>query len=131
LLEILRDVITAVLLVTGVIFYFSGAIGILRFPDVYNRIHASTKTSTIGIASILLAGLVSFGVEPVTIKAMAIIVFLMLTYPVAGHLLARAAYRTGVVLSDRTLHDEYRHILDLRPEEGPAEEGSESTPEQR
>jgi multicomponent Na+:H+ antiporter subunit G len=130
LLDWVREVVAAVLLVVGVFFYFSGAIGILRFPDVYNRIHASTKTSTIGIASILLADLVSLGVEPVTVKAMAIIVFLMITYPVAGHLLARAAYRTGVVLSDKTLHDEYRHVLDLRAEES-SEVGGESTSEQR
>ncbi len=105
-----------VFLALGIFFYFSGALGILRFPDVYNRIHAVTKTSTIGVISILIAGILAFGFDPISVKAVAIIVFLMLTYPVAGHLLARSAYRTGVVLTDKTLHDEYRHVLELGEE---------------
>ncbi|MFQ5837462.1 MAG: monovalent cation/H(+) antiporter subunit G [Thermoplasmata archaeon] len=122
MLEWLREPVATALLVVGVFFYFSGAVGILRLPDVYNRIHASTKTSTIGVVSILLSGLVLLGMDPVSIKALAIVLFLMLTYPVAGHLLARAAYRTGVVLTDRTLRDEYRHVLDLGEGEGVEEE---------
>ncbi len=127
LLEGVREIIAAVLLFLGVFFYFSGAVGIVRFPDVYNRIHASTKSSTIGVVSVLIAGVVALGFDPVSIKALAIILFLMLTYPVAGHLLARAAYRTGVMLTDKTLHDEYRRVLEL----GEAEEvetGAEEAP---
>ncbi len=117
LVDPLREMLSLALLVLGVFFYFSGALGILRFPDVYNRIHASTKTTTIGVVSILLSGVVALGLQPVGIKALAIVVFLLLTYPVAGHLLARAAYRTGVVLSDRTLHDEYGPALELTENE--------------
>lgn len=116
MLEAARDIAATAFLVLGIFFYFSGAVGIIRFPDVYNRIHAATKTSTVGIISILLAGIIAFGFDPISIKAVAISVFLMLTYPVAGHLLARAAYRTGVTLTDRTLHDEYRHVLELGEE---------------
>ncbi len=116
MLESIQEIIATAFLVLGVFFYFSGALGILRFPDVYNRIHAATKTSTVGIISILISGIVIFGFDPVSIKALAIIVFLLLTYPVAGHLLARAAYRTGVVLTERTLHDEFRHVLELGEE---------------
>ncbi|MFQ5986206.1 MAG: monovalent cation/H(+) antiporter subunit G [Thermoplasmata archaeon] len=105
------------LLAVGVFFFYSGSIGIFRFPDVYNRIHAATKTGTLGLLSILFSGFLILGLDTVTIKALAIIVFLMLTTPVAGHVLARAAYRTGVVLTDRTLHDEYRHVLELEEEE--------------
>ncbi len=110
------------LLAVGIFFTFSGALGVLRFPDVYNRIHAATKTGTFGLLSILVSGLLTFGLDTVTIKALAIMVFLMLTTPVAGHVLARAAYRTGVVLTDRTLHDEYRHVLELEEEEPNHEE---------
>ncbi len=110
------------LLAVGIFFTFSGALGVLRFPDVYNRIHAATKTGTFGLLSILASGLLMLGLDTVTIKALAIMVFLMLTTPVAGHVLARAAYRTGVVLTDRTLHDEYRHVLELEEEEPKPEE---------
>lgn len=107
----------------GVFFVYSGSVGIVRFPDVYNRIHAATKTGTLGLLSILASGILFLGLDTVTIKALAIIVFLMLTTPVTGHVLARAAYRTGVVLTDKTLHDEYRHVLELEEEE-PSEAGS-------
>lgn len=116
LVEPVLEIPAAVLLAIGVFFYFTGALGLLRFPDVYNRIHASTKTTTAGIVSILLGGILLFGFDPIGVKAVAIIVFLLLTYPVAGHLLARAAYRTGVVLTDRTVHDEYRHVWELQEE---------------
>ena len=105
------------LLAVGIFFTFTGALGVLRFPDVYNRIHAATKTGTLGLLSILLSGLLLLGLDTVTIKGLAILVFLMLTTPVAGHVLARAAYRTGVVLTERTLHDEFRHVLELEEEE--------------
>ncbi|MEE9236450.1 MAG: monovalent cation/H(+) antiporter subunit G [Thermoplasmata archaeon] len=125
LLEGLREIIATAFLIVGVFFYFSGALGLLRFPDVYNRIHAATKTSTIGVVAILLSGVVALGIQPVSVKAMVIVLFLLLTYPVAGHLLARAAYRTGVVLTDRTLHDEYGPALELEEieedEAGPEE----------
>ncbi len=117
LLEPLRAAASLALLGLGVFFYFSGALGLIRFPDVYNRLHAATKTTTLGVVSILLAGIVALGFAPVSVKAVAIVVFLLLTYPVAGHLLARAAYRTGVVLTDRTLHDEYGPALELGEEE--------------
>ena len=110
------------LLAVGIFFTFTGALGVLRFPDVYNRIHAATKTGTLGLLSILLSGLLLLGLDTVTIKALAIMVFLMLTTPVAGHVLARAAYRTGVVLTDRTLRDEFRHVLELEEEEPNQEE---------
>lgn len=124
MLEVVREIAAIAFIVLGVFFYFSGAIGIVRFPDVYNRIHAATKSSTMGIISILLGGIIAFGFDPISIKSVAIIVFLMLTYPVAGHLLARSAYRTGVPLTDRTLHDEYRHVLEL------GEEGEREHPRQ-
>lgn len=115
--EVLLPALALFLLALGLFFVYSGSLGIVRFPDVYNRIHAATKTATLGLLSILASGLLTFGLETVTIKAFAIILFLMLTTPVAGHVLARAAYRTGVMVTDRTLHDEYRHVLELEEEE--------------
>ncbi len=115
--EVLFPILALILLAVGIFFFYSGSIGIFRFPDVYNRIHAATKTGTLGLLFILASGFLILGLDTVTIKALAIIVFLMLTTPVAGHVLARAAYRTGVVLTERTLHDEFRHVLELEEEE--------------
>lgn len=129
MVEPLREGVALFLLAVGVFFSFAGAVGILRFPDVYNRLQAATKNTTLGLLSILLAGVVALGFEAVTLKALAIVVFLLLTFPVSGHLLARAAYRTGVPLAEETLHDEYRHVLALR--EGAEEETGEPRPSPR
>ena len=123
--ETILPILALFLLAVGIFFVYSGSIGIFRFPDVYNRIHAATKTGTLGLLSILASGLLFLGLDTVTIKALAIMVFLMLTTPVAGHVLARAAYRTGVVLTDKTLHDEYRNVLELEEEPSQGEPEAE------
>jgi len=109
----LLEVVSLIFLAFAILVYFTGVVGILRLPDVYNRLHAVTKTSFIGVLSIILSGVFYFGLSPLTIKSIAIAIFLTITYPVAGHLLARAAYRTGVPTSERTLHDEYRSFIKL------------------
>lgn len=114
------EIVSLVFLFFGLLVYVTGIVGILRLPDVYNRLHAITKTSFIGVLSIILSGIFFFGYSPLSIKAVAIAIFLTITYPVAGHLLARAAYRTGVPTSDKTIHDEYRSLVKLveRKDEG-------------
>ncbi|MCX8200967.1 MAG: monovalent cation/H(+) antiporter subunit G [Candidatus Caldarchaeum sp.] len=111
------EILSMIFLAFGMLVYVTGIVGILRLPDVYNRLHAITKTSFIGVLSIILSGAVYYGYSPLSVKALAIALFLTITYPVAGHLLARAAYRTGVPMSEKTLHDEYRTLLKLTEEE--------------
>ncbi|MEM0440925.1 MAG: monovalent cation/H(+) antiporter subunit G [Candidatus Caldarchaeum sp.] len=110
------EIISMILLGFGLLVYVTGIVGIIRLPDVYNRLHAVTKTSFIGVLFIILSGVVYYGNNPLSIKAIAIAIFLTITYPVAGHLLARAAYRTGVPTSEKTLHDEYRKLVKLGEE---------------
>lgn len=116
MLDTARAILAVALLGAGIFFFLTGAIGVVRFPDVYNRLHAATKAAVSGGISILLSGIVGLEYGSVTIKAVAILLFLAITYPVAGHLLARAAYLTGVPLTDRTMHDELQHIVELESE---------------
>ncbi|MDJ0740937.1 MAG: monovalent cation/H(+) antiporter subunit G [Gammaproteobacteria bacterium] len=88
------SVIADLLLITGALFCFLGALGLLRMPDVYNRIQAGTKAVTLGI----LALLVGVGVEhpewwP---KLLIVGLFVLLTNPIGSSTLARAFHRAGV-----------------------------------
>ena len=94
----MSDILTAFLVVAGGFFALAAALGVLRLPDVLIRMHASTKAGTLGCGLTLLAVAVHFGEVGITARAVAAIVFLLLTAPVAAHMIGRAAYRTGVPL---------------------------------
>jgi multicomponent Na+:H+ antiporter subunit G len=115
--EMIRDVF----LVIGASFLLLAAIGILRMPDLYSRIQAATKASTLGVGCIILALAIHFGETGVSVRALLVIAFFFLTAPVAAHVIGRAAYFVGVPLWDRTIIDELRghydagtHKLDSR-----------------
>lgn len=103
----MNDIVTAVCLVGGGLFAFVAALGLIRMPDVYIRMHAATKAGTLGVGLIMAAVAVHFAEVGVTVRATAGIVFLVITAPVAAHLIARAAYRGGVALWSGTLVDEW------------------------
>lgn len=96
---ILLDVLhyaAAGLMVLGSIFAFLAALGILRLPDLYTRMHAASKAGAVG-AGLMLLGVALVAVDgAVILRAVLGIIFLLLTTPVSAHLLARAAYRAGV-----------------------------------
>ncbi len=96
-MDMLADVASWALIAVGTFFLLTGAIGILRLPDVFTRMHAAGMTDTMG-AGLVLAGL-CFQVEAglVTVRLVLVILFLWFTSPVATHALARA------VLHDRDL----------------------------
>ncbi|MCX5678835.1 MAG: monovalent cation/H(+) antiporter subunit G [Candidatus Omnitrophica bacterium] len=101
-----------ILIVVGLIFDFFGCLGLIRFPDVYNRLQAATKCITLGTCGILL-GLVCFkGLSATGIKALLCLIFIILTAPVSAHALARAAYRSGVKPWAGTVVDEYGKDMD-------------------
>ncbi|MYZ48373.1 monovalent cation/H(+) antiporter subunit G [Propylenella binzhouense] len=89
-------VLSGLLVVIGALFALVGAIGVLRLPDLYTRMHAASKAGTIGSGIILLALAVEAMQVGVITRALAGIVFLLLTAPVSAHLLARAAVTAGL-----------------------------------
>ena len=102
----MNEIVAGSLLLLGAFFVLVSAIGILRFPDLYMRMHGATKAGTLGAGLILLGASVLFGTLGVTVKAMAVFVFLLLTAPVAAHVLGRAAHHENVPKWDRTGVDE-------------------------
>jgi len=91
-----RAAIVTALLVVGSFFLLVGTVGILRLPNVYNRMHATSKAATLGAASIFLAGFVYFGPAGKGLTSLVGIVFLFLTAPTGAHMISRAARRMGV-----------------------------------
>lgn len=102
----MQDIITAGVMLIGALFMFIGSLGVLRMPDLFLRMSASTKAATLGTGALLIAAAVNFNEIGVTSRAIATIVFLLLTAPVAAHMLGRAGYFVGVKLADATLIDE-------------------------
>lgn len=88
--------ITAGLVVAGTFFLIVGTIGLLRLPNVYNRMHATSKPTTLGTAAIFLAGFAYFGPGGAGLTSLVGIVFLFMTAPTGAHMISRAAQRTGV-----------------------------------
>ena len=115
----MQDIVTGGLMLTGALFMLMGSLGVLRMPDLFLRMSASTKAATLGTSSLLIAVAVHFGEIGVGSRAAATIVFLLMTAPVAAHMLGRAGYFVGVKLADATIIDELAgnydpdtHILD-------------------
>lgn len=95
---ILLEIIVGILLITGSIFTLTAAIGLVRLPDVYSRMHAASKAGTLGSCVILLASALAAMDLSVSARAIAGVVFFILTAPISAHLVARAALNAGYPL---------------------------------
>ncbi|WP_410218759.1 monovalent cation/H(+) antiporter subunit G [Paracoccus sp. (in: a-proteobacteria)] len=112
------EIVISLFVIAGGVFCFAAGLGVLRLPDLLTRMHASTKAGTLGSGLILVAVAASFAEGTVIARAVAAILFLLLTAPVAAHLIGRAAFRTGVPMVDRTqCEDGVAEALRTRPPE--------------
>ncbi len=117
------QILSTAFLAIGALFSLIAAIGVVRFPDLFLRMHCSTKSATLGVSFIMLGAALHFGDLVSFTKALATIIFILVTAPVAAHVLARAAYLAGVPLWKGTLSDAMRNqerlsqYTDPRPEE--------------
>lgn len=94
--EALRGLIVVALVSVGCFFLTVGTLGLLRLPNVYNRMHATSKPTTLGTAAIFLAGFVHFGPGGAGLTSLVGILFLFLTVPTGAHMISRAAQKIGV-----------------------------------
>jgi multicomponent Na+:H+ antiporter subunit G len=102
------DFIAAVFVLIGLFFFLLGAIGIVRMPDTYHRLHAATKSSTLGLIGLLIGVMFHIGTGSVDVKVLVVIAFLFVANPVGSHMLAKAALRVGDQQWEGTLSDEHR-----------------------
>lgn len=93
-MQTILEIIGMVLIAIGIGFNVIGMIGLMRLPDIYTRLHATGKVSTVGLCSLLLGA--AFLMPSAALKLIALAIFAVLTLPVSTHVIAAAAYRAGV-----------------------------------
>ena len=121
----MRDLITAVVWVTGSAFALLAAIGVLRMPDVFTRMQASTKASTFGLGCLLVGAALQMGDFASFVRLGSIGAFVLLTTPVSGHVIARASYFAGVPLWKGTVLDERRRDAQSTPHTDQADDAAD------
>ena len=102
----------AILLLLGAAFMLLAAVGLLRLPDLFLRMSATAKAATLGAALTVVGAAVHFGEAAIVGRAMVVVLFLLLTAPVAAHKIGRAGYRRGAPLYEGTICDEAKGHLE-------------------
>jgi multicomponent Na+:H+ antiporter subunit G len=115
----LQEILIAALCLLGTFLIVLACIGLVRFPDVFCRMHAAGKAGTLGVVLVVLGATVHFAGtdQDVWMRGLLAVFFQFLTSPAATHLLARAAYVCDYPLSERTAVDELRGYLPSRPDQ--------------
>jgi multicomponent Na+:H+ antiporter subunit G len=115
----MRDTLTAIMWMAGSAFALLAAVGVLRMPDVFTRMQASTKASTLGLGCLLIGAALQLGDFGSLVRVASIGAFILLTTSVAAHVIARASYLADVPLWDGTVLDERGRDLHRALESGP------------
>ncbi|WP_217586782.1 monovalent cation/H(+) antiporter subunit G [Lentibacillus saliphilus] len=112
-IDITLNISVSLFILIGTFFVLSSSLGIARFPDIYTRLHAATKASTLGISSMLIGTFLFLYAEHdiVSGKLLLAIVFILLTAPVSGHMISRAAHKSGVKPVTANRSDAYEDAL--------------------
>jgi len=120
----LAGVFIAATMIVGTFLVLIASIGLVRFPDVFCRMHAAGKAGTMGISLIIVSSVICFaGVDnSILVRGLLAIFFQFLTTPTATHLLARSSYVRNYSLTDRTVVDELQGMIPSTPDETYVEE---------
>ncbi len=102
----LFDFLSAGFLLAALCFMFIGAMGVVRLPDAYNRIHAASICVTLGLTAMLIAACFHLNAAPILTKSAITIVFIFVATPIGSHMLAKAAHDTNLPQWESTLSDE-------------------------
>jgi multicomponent Na+:H+ antiporter subunit G len=108
----MTEILKELLILVGALFMLLAALGVVRLPDLLTRMHATTKAATLGATLIMLAVAIHFAEVAVVARAFGVILFIMMTAPVAAHVIGRAGYFVGSRLWDGTVKDELKPNYD-------------------
>lgn len=92
MMDIIQEIVVLFFLISGLFFFVVGVVGLVRMPDVFTRMHATTKCDTMGAGLIFLGLIIWQGVNLVSLSILVILVFVWLTNPTAAHAIAKSAY---------------------------------------
>ena len=113
----MNEITIMILISIGTLFILLAAVGILRMPDLFLRISVTTKAATLGVGLILIGMTLYFSDVSIGTRAIAIILFLLLTAPIGAHLIGRASYFVGVPLWKKSLMDDLQGKYDHKSHE--------------
>ena len=91
-----HDICAIILILTGLFFFFTSTVGLLRFPDLYTRMHATGKGDTLAVLLITTGAIFHHGFNLTSAKLSLIALFIFIANPTATHAIGRAAYRCGI-----------------------------------
>ncbi|ADH99894.1 monovalent cation/H(+) antiporter subunit G [Salisediminibacterium selenitireducens] len=116
----MTEIVISVFLIMGAALSLLGAIGIVRFPDVYGRLHAATKSATLGVISIITGVFLFFlWIDGIVVgKLLLTIIFVFLTAPVAAFMIARSAYNTNVKMWGNNQQDDLAEAMKKQKKQG-------------
>jgi len=103
----MTDVLGWLCIIAGVVFNVLGCLGLVRFPDLYNRMQATTKSVTLGTCGILFGIFLMSGFDELGVKALVAVLFVLINLPVASHALARGSLVFGVKMWTKTVRDDF------------------------
>ena len=104
----IQDIVSAFFLIIGSFFIFVASVGMLRFPDIYTRMHAASKSISLGIGCLLIGAIFHFVTALILLKAIAVLLFIFMTMPVAAQMISRVAYLRKVRMWNKTWVDEMK-----------------------
>lgn len=114
----MKTLFAVLFMIAGTVFMLVAAIGLLRLPDLYTRMHAVTKAGTLGIGLVLVAAAVAFAEVSVVARVFVALLFVLLTAPVSAHMIGRAGYFSNVPLWKETAFDQWQVGYDELRREG-------------
>lgn len=105
------EIFSALLILSGTVVCLLSALGLIRFPDMYTRSHAASKTTTLGVMFILTGAFFYFWLVDnfISIRLLLGIFFVFLTAPVGAHLICRAAYRSGMTTPSENIRQKQEY----------------------
>jgi multicomponent Na+:H+ antiporter subunit G len=103
-----NEIVGYIFITVGAIFDFFGCMGLVRLPDVYNRLQAATKCVTLGTIFVLVGTAIVTATPTISIKAILCAIFVLITSPTGAHALARGSYISGVRLWEKSVTDKFK-----------------------
>ncbi len=104
----MSELISNILIGIGLAFSFFGCLGLIRLPDIYNRLQSATKCVTLGACCILLSLVIRYGFNDIGIKALIAVPVLFFTSTAGAHALLKGSHMSGFKMWDKSVSDHYR-----------------------
>ena len=106
----MSNTIGMIIITIGIFFNLFGCIGLVRLPDIYNRLQAATKCVTLGTSFVLFGVAIVHGFSSIAMKSILCMIFILITSPTAAHAISKGAYLSGVKLWEGSVVDKYAEV---------------------